>query len=327
MQRAGHSEIAHDALLHHVVESSTLLSFEHVTKFYGPVIGINDISCRVGPGITGLLGANGAGKSTLIKLASGQLRPTQGTVRIGPHHAWSTAAKNHLGYSPDTNSFYEEMTGREFVFTMARLHGFSRTEARERTEYALEEVGMADRARRRLAGCSHGMRQRIKLAQTLVHDPWLLLLDEPLSGIDPGGRREINELLLKLAGQGKTLLVSSHILVEIEQLSSSIIMMSRGRIVASGTIVEVRKLMEFRPLVVEIVAQPARRLAGLLAENPDVMGVEVRDSALIVRTRNPLKFFGQIGQLVCEHGIEVFRMHSLDGGADAVFDYLQQGRS
>ncbi len=140
---------------------------------------MNNISCRIGPGITGLLGANGAGKSTIIKLASGQLRPTQGRVQIGTHDAWSTAAKHHLGYSPDVSSFYEEMTGHEFVYTMARLHGYSRAEARQRTDDVLEEVGMADRAGRRLAGCSHGMRQRIKLAQALVHDPWLLLLDEP----------------------------------------------------------------------------------------------------------------------------------------------------
>src|SRR6476660_5985254 len=118
---------------HHVAESAMLLSFDGVTKFYGPVIGVNDITCRVGPGITGLLGANGAGKSTLIKLASGQLRASQGSVRIGSEDAWSTAAKRHLGYSPDINSFYEEMTGREFVYTMARLHGFSRVEARGRT--------------------------------------------------------------------------------------------------------------------------------------------------------------------------------------------------
>jgi ABC-2 type transport system ATP-binding protein len=324
MQRAGHSHFS-DAT-HHAPESSLLLSFEHVTKFYGPVIGVNDISCRVGPGITGLLGANGAGKSTLIKLASGQLRPSQGTVRIGRHAAWSTAAKNHLGYSPDTNNFYEEMTGRDFVYTMARLNGFSRREARQRTDHVLEKVGMTDRARRRLAGCSHGMRQRIKLAQALVHDPWLLLLDEPLSGIDPGGRREINELLFRLAGQGKTILVSSHVLVEIEQLASSILMMSRGRIIASGTLAEVRNLMQYRPLTVEIVAEPARRLAALLAENPDVLGVEVRDSVLIVRTRNPLRFFAQVGDLVCANGIDLRRLQTLDSGAEAVFDYLQQGR-
>jgi len=325
MQRTPHGTFSEDSP-HHAAESSMMLTFDHVTKFYGPVIGVNDISCKIGPGITGLLGANGAGKSTLIKLASGQLRPTQGTVRIGEHAAWSTAAKHHLGYSPDINNFYEEMTGREFVYTMARLHGFSRAEARDRTESVLVEVGMADRAKRRMAGCSHGMRQRIKLAQTLVHDPWLLLLDEPLLGIDPGGRREINELLFRLAAQGKTILVSSHILVEIEQLAKSIVMMARGRIVASGTLAEVRGMMQSRPTTVEIVAEPARRLAALLAENTDVYGVDIRDSGLVVRTRNPLRFYDWIAELVCNQGIEVRRMQTLDAGADAVFDYLQQGR-
>jgi ABC-2 type transport system ATP-binding protein len=325
MQRAGHVHFSDQT--HHVAQSALLLSFDGVTKFYGPVIGVNHITCRIGPGITGLLGANGAGKSTLIKLASGQLRPSQGTVRIGGHDAWSTAAKHHLGYSPDLNNFYEEMTGRQFVYAMARLNGFSRAEARQRTAHVLEEVGMADRAERRLAGCSHGMRQRIKLAQALVHDPWLLLLDEPLGGIDPGGRREINELLVRLAGQGKTILISSHILVEIEQLAHSMLMMSRGRIIAAGTLAEVRNLMQYRPLVVEIEAEPARRLAALLAENPDVLSVELRDGALVVRTRNSLDFFERVGQLACEYRIDVRRMQTLDAGADAVFNYLQQGRA
>ncbi len=326
MQRSSTPSERPELPAHHQVGERMLLSFEGVTKFYGPVIGVNNISCRIGPGITGLLGANGAGKSTIIKLASGQLRPTQGKVRIGGRNAWSTSAKSHLGYSPDVSSFYEEMTGYEFVYAMARLNGFSRAEARQRTDYVLEEVGMADRRGRRLAGCSHGMRQRIKLAQALVHDPWLLLLDEPMSGIDPGGRREINELLFRLADQGKTILVSSHILVEIEQLARSILMIARGRIIASGTLAEVRGLMKYRPLVVEIVADPVRKLAALVAEYPDVQGVEVRESSLIVRTRNPAEFFAYVGQLVCSRGIDVQRMQTLDSGADAVFDYLQQGR-
>ncbi len=324
IERATHLHFSPET--HRPAETSTLLVFDHVTKFYGPVIGVNDISCRIGPGITGLLGANGAGKSTLMKLASGQLRASQGTVRIGPYDAWSTAAKRHLGYSPDLNSFYEEMTGREFVYTMARLNGFTAAEARRRTDFVLDEVGMADRATRRLAGCSHGMRQRIKLAQALVHDPWLLLLDEPLAGIDPIGRREINDLLTRLAAQGKTILVSSHILVEIEQLAGSIVMMSRGRIVASGTLAEVRSLMRYRPMVVEIVAEPPRRLAAALVENPDVLGIELRDHSVTVRTRNPERFFATIGALVCEQGIDVRQLQTLDAGADAVFDYLQQGR-
>lgn len=304
-----------------------ILSFDRVTKLYGPVIGVNDITCRVEPGITGLLGANGAGKSTLIKLASGQLRPSQGRVRIGDHAAWSTAAKRLFGYSPDLDRFYEEMTAREFVFTMARLYGYGRREAKTRAELALAEVGMADRAERRMAGCSHGMRQRIKLAQALVHDPTLLLLDEPLNGIDPGGRREINDLLLKLAGQGKTILVSTHILVDVEQLANTIVMISRGRLIASGTLTEVRNLLADQPRVIEIVSDRPRSLASLLATANYVRSVEVRDETLTVRTAQPAQFFADVGKLVVEHGFDVRRMQTLDSGADAVFDYLERGAS
>lgn len=299
------------------------LSFDRVTKFYGPVIGVNDVTCRIRPGITGLLGANGAGKSTLIKLASGQLRPSLGEVRIGLHRAWSSAAKRQFGYSPDINSFYEEMTGREFVYAMTRLYGYSRREARERTESALAEVGMTPRAGRRLAGCSHGMRQRIKLAQALVHNPPILLLDEPLSGIDPGGRREINELLARLAQQGKTILVSSHILVEIEHLADTVVMISRGRILASGTLAEIRAMLDEKPLTVEIAAESPRRLAALLAEMPEVQSIELADRALTVRTIAPARFFASLNELVVRHGFEIRRLQTLDAGADAVFGYLE----
>ncbi|MFO1019905.1 MAG: ABC transporter ATP-binding protein [Planctomycetales bacterium] len=166
------------------------LTFTEVTKFYGAVIGLNNLSCTIGPGITGLLGSNGAGKSTLLKLASGQLSPTQGNVRIGTLNATSTAAKRHIGYCPDHHNMYEEMTGEEFVRTMCALNGFSREEVVRRTAEVLQEVGMTDRAKRKIAGCSHGMRQRFKLAQALVHDPDILLLDEPLTGIDPGAERD-----------------------------------------------------------------------------------------------------------------------------------------
>ncbi|HJT33045.1 MAG TPA: ABC transporter ATP-binding protein [Pirellulales bacterium] len=301
-----------------------ILSFEHVTKLYGPVIGVNNVTCRIGPGITGLLGANGAGKSTLIKLGSGQLRPSQGQVRFDDLTAWSTAAKRLFGYSPDLDRFYDDMTGREFVVTMARLYGYSGREARRRAELALEEVGMAPRAGRRLGGCSHGMRQRIKLAQALVHDPQVLLLDEPLNGIDPGGRREIKTLLIELAGRGKTLVISSHILAELERLVDRIIMISRGRIIASGTLAEVRGSLEDQPLLVEIASDRPRQLAALLAELPDVRGVEIRDDALTVSTRQPARFFAEVGRLVGEHRFDVRRLQTLDAGAVAVFDYLER---
>jgi ABC-2 type transport system ATP-binding protein len=301
------------------------LNFDHVTKLYGPVIGVNNVSCRIGPGITGLLGANGAGKSTLIKLASGQLRPSMGSVYVGPHRAWSTAAKRNFGYSPDLDRFYEDMSGSEFVFTMARLYGYRRREARERTELALEEVGMSERAGRRLGGCSHGMRQRIKLAQALVHDPEVLLLDEPLNGIDPGGRREINELLVRQAARGKTVLVSTHILVDVEQLADAIVMISRGRIIATGTLAEVRGLLADRPLMVEIVSDRPRQLAALLAAAEEVQSIEIRGDTLTVKTSQAGRFFALVGRLVVENGFAVERLQTLDASADAVFNYLERG--
>jgi ABC-2 type transport system ATP-binding protein len=304
---------------------SSLLSFDGVTKFYGPVIGVNHISFQLNEGITGLLGANGAGKSTLIKLASGQLRPSQGAVRIGDHSAWSSGAKRLLGYAPDIDSFYEEMTGRRFVTAMARLYGYPKSEAAERADRAIETVGMTDRAGRRIAGCSHGMRQRIKLAQALIHDPELLLLDEPMSGIDPGGRRDLHDLLHGLAKRGKTILVSSHILAEVEQLTDSLLVVARGRIVARGSLPEIRNLMENRPTTIEIEAQAARRLAGMLAQSPDVRAIEIREESLVVRTDRAAAFFARLGELVLSQGVEVRKLQTLDAGAEAVFDYLQRG--
>jgi ABC-2 type transport system ATP-binding protein len=305
------------------------LTFENVTKFYGPVIGVNDVSCRIGQGITALFGANGAGKSTLMKLASGQLRPSLGRVLLGGRSAWSTAAKRHLGYMPDVNSFYEEMTGREFVCTLARLHGFGLAEARRRTEVVLEQVGMQDRADRRLGGYSHGMRQRINLAQALVHDPDVLLLDEPMSGIDPGGRRDLGRLLREQAQAGKTVLVSTHLLAEVEDAGTGIgadqiLMIARGRVIAWGTLHDIRALLADQPLTVGITCGDARRLAALLVGLPEVQSVEVADQALTLRTRQPEVFFPRLNGLLASERIDIEALETLDAGADAVFSYLER---
>src|SRR5207302_7040277 len=168
--------------------------FEQVSKWYGPVIGVNQVTLELRPGITGLVGANGAGKSTLLRLATGQLRPDLGQVHVFGIKAWTAAAKRHVGYCPEVDAFYEEMSGRQFIVAMARLCGYPRAEAEHRSESVLRFVGMADRADRKLGGYSKGMRQRIKVAQSLVHDPKILILDEPLSGVDPVGRQEFLEL-------------------------------------------------------------------------------------------------------------------------------------
>ena len=234
------------------MNSEPVLLFEQVSKWYGPVIGVNHVSLELRSGITGLVGANGAGKSTLLRLATGQLKPTLGRVSVRGVDAWNWQAKRHVGYCPDVDAFYEDMSGREFVKTMARLCGYARSESLRRSEAVLQRVGMQDRADRKLRGYSKGMRQRIKLAQALLHDPDLLILDEPLSGIDPIGRQELLELFRDLAAQGKCLLISSHELEELEKLTEHVAIMARGRIAAVGSLTQIRDLIDDQPLTIRI---------------------------------------------------------------------------
>jgi ABC-2 type transport system ATP-binding protein len=300
-----------------------LLLFEQVSKWYGPVIGVNQVTLELRSGITGLVGPNGAGKSTLMRLATGQVRPNIGTVTVSGHDAWSAAAKRHVGYCPETDAFYEEMSGRQFVEAMARLCGYGATEARRRTEHILDLVGMNDRAERRLRGYSKGMRQRIKLAQALVHDPDLLILDEPLSGIDPLGRRETVALFRELESRGKCLLVSSHELEELEKLTDHVAFMARGRIAAVGTLGQIRDLLDNHPLSVRIGSDQPRRLASELLGMEEVVGVELGEAGvLIVQARNPRSFFRRFAQLVIEEAFEVQRLETLDDSAQAVLGYL-----
>jgi ABC-2 type transport system ATP-binding protein len=220
------------------------------------VIGVNQVTLELRPGITGLVGANGAGKSTLMRLITGQLRPDLGQIEVQGLPAWSAAAKRHVGYCPDGDSFYEEMSGRQFVECLARLCGWTAAESRRRTESVLELVGMTAQAHRVVRGYSKGMRQRIKLAQALLHDPELLVLDEPLSGIDPVGRAEFLALFHKLAGHGKCLLVSSHELEELEKLTDHIVIMARGRIAVVGTVAQIRDRLDQHPLTIRISLEP-----------------------------------------------------------------------
>src|SRR3954469_118401 len=209
----------HSSLITHH-SSLPLLLFEQVSKWYGTVLALNQVTLELTGGITGLVGANGAGKSTLLRMATGMLKPTLGRVSVRGLDAWDWHARRLVGYCPDADAFYEDLSGRKFVRLMGRLCGYDRSEANRRTEAVLERVGMADRADRRLRGYSKGMRQRIKLAQALLHDPELLILEEPLSGIDPIGRQELLDLFRSLAGQGKCLLVSSHELEALEKLTN-----------------------------------------------------------------------------------------------------------
>lgn len=303
-----------------------LLLFEQVSKWYGTVLALNQVTLELTGGITGLVGANGAGKSTLLRMANGQLKPTLGRVSVRGVDAWDWRARRLVGYCPDIDAFYEDMPGRAFVFTMARLCGYDRREASRRTESVLELVGMADRADRRLRGYSKGMRQRIKLAQALLHDPELLILDEPLSGIDPVGRQELLELFQSLAASGKCLLISSHELEALEKLTNHVAVMARGRVAAVGTLQQIRDMLDDYPLSVRIDVDGPREVARLLLALPEVVAVDVRPAGgLVVQARHPQRFFEAFGRLVIHEQLDVSRVEPLDESAHAILGYLLGG--
>jgi len=306
--------------------TAPLLLFDRVSKWYGPVLALNQVTLALEGGITGLVGSNGSGKSTLIKLATGQIAPTIGSVHIRGVDAGDWRARRLVGYCPDHDAFYEDMSGREFVRQMALLCGFRPVDARKRTEEVLERVGMIERADRKLKGYSKGMRQRVKLAQALLHDPELLILDEPLSGIDPLGRQEMVALFRSLASQGKCLFVSSHELEELEKLTSHVAIMARGRIAAVGSLQQIREMMDEHPLSVRVEVDRPRDLARGLLTLDEVLGVNlVTDGAVVVQVRQPQKFFRRFATLIVDEHFEVRQMEPLDDSAHAVLGYLLGG--
>lgn len=322
-----------------------LLLCERVSKWYGAVMGVNQVTLELRSGITGLVGANGAGKTTLLRLVTGHLRPDLGRVTLLGRDAWSSSAKRLVGYCPDVDAFYEDMSGRQFLREMARLSGFSSAHVQVRTELALERVGMVSRADRKLRGYSKGMRQRIKLGQALLHDPPLLVLDEPLSGIDPVGRAELVGLFHKLAADGKCLLISSHELDELEKLTDHVAIMARGRIAAAGPVARIRDRLADHPLTVRIDLRQSefsdgtrdhRALAADLVRSlPEVIGLElVHDERaaeagigrLLVRARNTAQFFEKLNQLVLNELYDIVHLETLDDSTQAVLGYLLGSR-
>lgn len=294
---------------------------DRVSKWYGSVIGINEVTLRIQGGIVGLLGPNGAGKSTLMKLLTGQLRPNLGSIRIFGQSVRNAASRRKLGYCPDVDAFYEEMTGRQFVEVMLRIAGYRSSEARHLGARALEVVGMSgEQSSKILRGCSKGMRQRIKMAQAIAHDPELLILDEPLSGLDPVGRREFCQLFRELAQQRKTLLVSSHVLEEIEQITDSVVLVGNGRVLNHGSWGEVSSFLNRLPQKVRVKSDRLRELVSHLVAWPGVIDIQVRgDYQCVLTTRDPSGLCGEIMRLVVEKEFRVEQLQSEDGWAEALF--------
>jgi ABC-2 type transport system ATP-binding protein len=304
--------------------SEAVLVAEHVSKWYGQIIGLNDISVSVPPGITGLLGPNGAGKSTFMKLITGQLRPSKGHLRVLGQSNWGNPALYfRIGFCPEQDAFYERMTGIDWVTALVRLSGYDPAHARAAAERALAAVDLIDVAGKRIGAYSKGMRQRVKLAQALVHDPELLILDEPLSGMDPIGRRRTIRMIRDWARQGRSVIVSSHILHEIESMTTNVLLINNGRILAEGNVHQIRDLIDEHPHTVHIRAADPRRLARDFLGHADVISLRFEPGAVVVETGKPDEFYGRLTELVASGQCgAVEEVTSPDDNLQSVFKFL-----
>ena len=304
--------------------TAPIVEATQLSKWYGQVSGLNDVSVKVPGGVTGLLGPNGAGKSTFMKLMTGQLKPSKGTIRVLGEPIWGNPDLFfRIGFCPEQDAFYDRMTGLEWLTALVRLNGLAEKEADAAARRALDVVDLTEAAGKRIGGYSKGMRQRVKLAQAIIHDPELLVLDEPLAGMDPIGRRKTIRLIREWGREGKSLIVSSHILHEIESMTSNILLIHNGRILAEGNVHQIRDLIDEHPHTVHVRAANPRALARLFLAYDDVLSLKLEEDAVMVQTAKPDEFYTRLTELVAsgETG-EVHEVTSPDDNLQAVFHYL-----
>jgi ABC-2 type transport system ATP-binding protein len=301
-----------------------LVVADHLSKWYGQVIGLNDVSVSLPPGITGLLGPNGAGKSTLLKLLTGQLKPSKGSITVLGEPVWRNPRLFfRIGFCPEQDAFYDRMTGLEWVAGLARLNGLGEQASLAAGRAALERVDLVDAANKKIGGYSKGMRQRVKLAQALVHDPELLILDEPLSGMDPIARRRTIRLIKEWAREGRSIIVSSHILHEIEAMTPSILLINNGRILAEGDVHQIRDLIDEHPHTVHVRAARPRDLAREFLTRDDVLSLKLEQGAIVVETSKPDSFYRYLTELAADgRAGEITEVTSPDDNLQAVFKFL-----
>jgi ABC-2 type transport system ATP-binding protein len=297
---------------------------DHLSKWYGQVIGLNDVSVTVPAGITGLLGPNGAGKSTLMKLVTGQLKPSKGTITVLGQPIWNHPALYfRMGFCPEQDAFYERMTGLEWVTALVRLNGVSDRDADVMSRRALDAVELTEAANKKIGAYSKGMRQRVKMAQALAHDPDLLILDEPLAGMDPLARRRTIRMIKEWGRAGKSIIVSSHILHEIESMTANILLINQGRILAEGNVHQIRDLIDEHPHTVYIKADQTRALAREFLGHDDVLSLKFEDEAVVVQTGRPDAFYARLTDLAASGALgAIHEVTSPDDNLQAVFKYL-----
>lgn len=304
-------------------EGAASIRAVRLSKWYGKVTALQDVSLHLGPGIWGLLGPNGSGKTTFLRMAAGQLKPALGEVTVcGLRPFAHPKALRLIGLCPEADAMYDELTGLEFVTSMAELSGFPPKEAAERAAEALERFGLKDAMERRVGGYSRGMRQRAKLAQAVVHDPRVLLLDEPLTGTDPTSRAMILEEVRRRAEAGAVVLFSTHVLPEIEAITDQVLLIARGQLVAQGKVHEIRQLLEEHPHHVRVYTSEPRRLAGLIVDVEGIVGMQFAAHGVELMTYDPESTYQVIAQKLVEHDLPVESIVSPDASLEALFHYL-----
>jgi ABC-2 type transport system ATP-binding protein len=300
------------------------IAAENVSKWFGPLVAVSDVTFEIGPGVTALLGPNGAGKSTMLRMLCGLAQPSRGTVRVlGRDPRSDVSVAGSIGLVPQQETVFEPLTAHRFVRLAAVLHGLPDPDAAAIA--ALELVDLDPSDTRRLPAYSKGMRQRVKVAQGLVHDPEVVMLDEPLTGLDPRQRADMITLFRRLGAEGRCVLVSSHVLDEVERLGSQILVMSQGRLAAAGDFRELRALMDDRPLRVRVRTNRPRELAGGLLEAGSVLGARLEgDDALELDTNDARALSRALAPLARERGASLLEVRPLDADLEGVFRYLVQ---
>ena len=303
-------------------QNGAVIDVRRVSKWYGGVVAVNDVSLRVDPGITGLLGPNGAGKTTLLYLITGLARCSLGTVTIlGQQVRDGPDLYRRIGFMPEHESTYPFLTGRHLVETAARLHRVH--PVAEAADRVIELIGMTDAQGRSIAGYSRGMRQRIRLAAALVHDPDVIILDEPLNGTDPRQRLRFQDAMERLAAAGKTILISSHILEEVETLAGRVLLMLGGKLAAAGDYRAIRAKLDERAYQVRVAVDRPRQMAAALVELDAVESISFReDRSMVVQSRNVADLQAALPRLASERGIRLTVVEPLDESLESLFEYM-----
>lgn len=307
------------------VATDQLIIFDNVSKFYGEILGVNRVNLQIAPGITSLVGPNGAGKSTLMNLMTGLLRPTRGNIRLlGIPTDQPERLFRKVGYCTQFDSFPRGLTGREFLTVFLLVHGFDRKRANELAQVALERVNLTEAGDRKVAAYSKGMRQRIRLAQAIAHEPVVLILDEPLNGLDPMVRAETIGLFRKLASEGLHLIISSHILHEVDMMSDRVVLLNNGYIVAEGNIHGVRDEMEEHPMQILIRCDQPAKLAAYVFAQDHVVEARLHDDkgGLFVKTRDADGFYLMLNRAVAAGEVNIESVAPVDDDLSAVYQYL-----